>query len=199
MKKKVILFQGDSITDCDRLTHDGIGNGYVSIIASKLPDYEIINRGISGNKTNDLLARWQKETIDLQPDILSIMVGVNDLWHQHAFGSGNSVQKAIENYKQLLEWTKKELPNTLILMMDPYLIVTDDFQASWKEELDELAEEVKKLAFEYSDLFIPTNALFEQAALEYGKEKILYDGIHPNDFGHQLLSGWVLDKLSLFL
>ncbi len=199
MKKKVILFQGDSITDCNRLQNDGIGDGYVKKIQESLPNYEVVNRGISGNKTNDLLARWKEDTIALKPDILSIMVGVNDIWHTHAFSCGNDFEIFKKNYIELLEWTKRELPNTLILMMEPYLVVNDDFQASWADELDNFALEVRRLAFEYSDLFIPTNQLMNEAAVQYGKENILWDGIHPKDLGHELLAKWILEKIFLFI
>ena len=116
------LFQGDSITDGNRSrNHDWnhvMGHGFAYLIASRLwydfpkKGFHFFNRGISGNKVADLAARWQTDTIDIRPDLLSILVGINDV---DAFMGGDknfTAEKFAEEYRQLLQQTKQQLPNT---------------------------------------------------------------------------------------
>lgn len=119
-----ILFQGDSITDGGRSRNADwnhiMGHGYAYLIASRLwydypkEDLMAYNRGISGNKIKDLQERWQKDTIDLKPDVLSILIGVNDV--ARIIGNENSIEAWRENYRKLLDKTKKELPNTTLIL-----------------------------------------------------------------------------------
>jgi lysophospholipase L1-like esterase len=196
MFQPIILFQGDSITDCNRFVNNDLGDGYVNNISKMYPNAIIINKGISGNKTFDLLSRWNEDTIALKPEVLSILVGVNDIWHRYSNLSTDTFDDFKNNYRILLTETKKLLPNTKILLIEPYLLVSDAFQASWRHEVDLAIQVVRSLASEYADAFIPLDGLMAEAAFKYGKNVIMWDGIHPTPFGHELIASIVSQKIS---
>jgi lysophospholipase L1-like esterase len=197
-KGSVILFQGDSITDAgrDKKTLDAnhakaLGNGYPALAAGALlgsyPDLElkIFNRGISGNKVPDLEARWQADAIDLKPDVLSILIGVNDLWHTLAFGKTykGTVQDYETGYRKLLERTRKELPGVRIVVCEPFTTRTsDDFKAlaGYRAVARKLAEEMKLT-------FVPFQSVFDAAIKAAPAEFWLWDGVHPTPPGHALM------------
>ncbi|MDX9691201.1 MAG: GNAT family N-acetyltransferase, partial [Acholeplasmataceae bacterium] len=114
-----LLFQGDSITDCNRKREQpyDLGHGYVSVLANQIHHALLINKGISGNRTVDLLDRWSYDTIALKPDFLSILVGINEVWHHYKYGNVLTPAEYKKNYITLLERVKKELPQTKILMI----------------------------------------------------------------------------------
>ena len=147
-KGATILIQGDSITDAGRDKKNlepnnvkAMGRGYAQLIGyhllAKHPDLDlkVYNRGISGHKVPDLDARWDRDCIDLKPDILSIMIGVNDYWHTVAFGSKykGTVETYESGFKALMERTQKALPDTKIVICDPFVVRAADksTRADW--------------------------------------------------------------------
>ena len=195
----VILFQGDSITDAGRKKDQleannsaGLGKGYPALAAGELlVDHadlglKIYNRGISGNKIPDLAARWQKDCIDLKPDILSILIGVNDLWHTFAFGSKykGTVQTYEEGFRKLLEDTQKALPEVRIVICDPFTTRTSD---AFKP-LADYREAANKLAKEFNLTVVPFQSEFDKAVKTAPAEFWLWDGIHPSPSGHALMA-----------
>jgi lysophospholipase L1-like esterase len=198
-KGAVILFQGDSITDAGRKkdvkepNHGGaLGNGYAAMIAGEIllahgtMELQCHNRGISGNKIPDLAARWDEDVIALKPDVLSIMIGVNDLWHTFAFG--NKYKATIEDYetgyRALLERTRKELPGVRIIICEPFTTRTSaDFKP-----LARFREVSKKLADEMKFTFVPFQSLFDEAVKAAPAEFWLWDGIHPSIAGHTIMA-----------
>lgn len=199
MKQKTILFQGDSITDCNRFVHNDLGDGYVHYLAKMMPEELIMNKGISGNETSDLLNRWTKETIELHPDVLSILIGINDIWHAHADHTNRTVSDLLRDYRLLLERTKEALPETKILMIEPYLLVFDDFQKSWRHELDFAIQGIRDLAKEFADEYLPLDGLLAEARVHHPDSFLMWDGIHPTPEGHQLIASWIKPKLDLLL
>jgi lysophospholipase L1-like esterase len=197
-KGTVILFQGDSITDAGRdkkielpNSEKSLGMGYAMMAAGELfracpdLDLQIHNRGISGNKIPDLEARWQKDAIDLKPDILSILIGVNDLWHTFAFG--NKYKGTIEDYEKgyraLLERTQKEIPGVRIVICEPFTTrASDDFKP-----LAGYRAVAKKIAGDMSLTFVPFQSAFDEALKSAPAEFWLTDGIHPSPAGHALM------------
>ena len=128
MSKFTVLFQGASITDCGRATcggagfdNRGLGPGYPGMIAARLAcdrpdvDWQFINRGISGNRIVDLYARWKADCINLAPDVLSILIGVNDTWHEVHYNNGVEVPRYARFYRELLTWTRDALPAVILL------------------------------------------------------------------------------------
>src|SRR4051812_35779198 len=144
------LFQGDSITDGNRTRNNDwnhvMGHGYQYIIASKLwyefPKKELhfFNRGVSGNKVTDLTARWQADTLNLKPDVLSILIGINDT---SAFVYGNkdfTVAQYESGYWALLQETKQQLPNVQFVFCEPFILPVGKVKDKW----DDYSTEVKK-------------------------------------------------------
>ncbi len=186
-----ILFQGDSITDAgrDHRNYHDMGKGYPKyaseLIMEACPDtdFEFINFGISGNRTDQLFDRLYTDAIAFSPDVISILIGINDVWHRYSAGRIATTDQQIEtNYRAILERLKKET-NAKIVILAPYILdaVENEYL---KEDLASLLPIVRKLAKEYADVYIPLDALFEKALKE--QPAPLYysdDGVHPNANG----------------
>ena len=152
-----ILFQGDSITDANRNRaniHD-LGQGYAKyaapLIAKAMPDteFEFIDLGISGNRSDDILARTQTDIIDIDPDIVSILIGINDVWHRHSHGREMTDEQFEANYRAVLDRIRKET-HAKILILCPFLLPSSD-KESWRDEVERIANIVRRLAKEYAD------------------------------------------------
>jgi len=205
-----LLFQGDSITDmkwgrnqADRNHY--LGHSYVFLIAGRLgmdmpkAKLEFFNRGISGNKVSDLKARWQKDAINLKPDLLSILVGTNDVGMGFRHPSKVVTPDAFErDYRHILEASLKANPQLRIVLLDPFILQSGrlkDQQAysSRRKETDKMRVVVTKLAKDYQAAHLQTQELFDQAASEAGAENWIWDGIHPLPQGHELIARNWLD------
>ena len=190
IKYPVLLFQGDSITDSgrDRTKYYDLGHGYVSKLVSKLNHVIILNRGVSGNRTCDLLERWEEDTIKIAPDFLSILIGVNEVWHHYKYGKVLTPQEYKLNYIKLLEEVKTKLPKTKILLIEPFVYPIGEYEIKWQKDLDEERLIVKELADKYADYFIPMQDVMNEYKKKYKMEEILYDGVHPTELGHDIIS-----------
>ena len=188
-----ILFQGDSITDCgrDRSDYHNLGGGY-PLYASELikrenPDtvFEFINLGISGNQTADLVDRLQSDFIDIKPDLVSIMIGINDTWHraENRKWLGNDVFEA--NYRKVLSEIK-EKTNAKILMLEAFLLPVPD-KEYFRVDLDPKIQVERKLAREFADYFIPVDGLLAQACIGKSIYHWSDDGVHPNKNGAEFI------------
>ncbi|MBQ4602211.1 MAG: SGNH/GDSL hydrolase family protein [Clostridia bacterium] len=197
-----ILFQGDSITDCGRSRSDvkDIGPGYPSYVKQYLEEcypqleLELINKGIGGHQTKDLVARWQEDAIDIQPDVISILVGVNDTWH-HADKQDwipNDVFEA--NYRSLLEDIKNKT-NAKIIMLEQFVLDFPDMRR-FHNDIDEKIQIVRRLASEYADRYIPLDGLFAAACVAEPPSYWTEEGVHPTDEGHRLIADYYFDALS---
>jgi lysophospholipase L1-like esterase len=198
-KGAVILFQGDSITDEGRkkdvLTandNKALGKGYAAMVSGQIllahnsMDLKCYNRGISGNKIPDLAARWDQDVLALKPDILSIMIGVNDLWHTFAFGSKYkaTIGDYETGYRALIVRTAKELPGVRIVICEPFTTRTSpEFR-----DLAKFRAVSKKLADEFHLAFVPFQSMFDEAVKAAPVEFWLWDGIHPSAAGHAIMA-----------
>lgn len=188
-----ILFQGDSITDWGRDRNDihNLGNGYpkyaAKLLTERYPDidFEFINLGISGNQTKDLVARLDTDFIDIQPDIVSILIGVNDTWH-HAEQKDWIPNEVFEERYRTVLTAIKEKTNAKIMMMEPFLIPTED-KAFFREDLAPKIEIIRKLAREFADIYLPTDGLLASAFI--GDDPLSYaaDGVHPTAKGAEFI------------
>ena len=197
---RTIVFQGDSITDVGRdrdLTlpaNLGMGSGYPFLTMTQLrltepeKDWQVFNRGISGNRIVDLYARWKRETLNLKPDILSILIGVNDTWHESAFQNGVEVPRYAQFYRMLLEWTLQVLPDVKLVLLEPFVLPFGVVLPHWPAEIDERRVIVKDLAQKFNAIFIPTQTLLNEALKKAPQEYWLKDGVHPTSAGHALIS-----------
>ncbi len=199
---------GDSVTDCGRSQPIGeglfaaLGDGYVRNVASWLtlnaPEHRIrvVNMGTSGNTVRDLETRWQTDVLDLEPDWLSIMIGINDVWRQ--FDSPLRPQEAasLEVYEATLEKLAVEARPFLkgLVMMSPYYIesLTTDHM---RGRMDEYGEAVRRVAEKTGAIFVDTQAAFNQFLAHYHSAYIAWDRVHPNHVGHTLLAKAFLDAM----
>lgn len=196
-----VLFQGDSVTDCGRLTtggagfsNNGLGPGYPGMIAARLlcdrPDvsWNFINRGISGNRIVDLYARWKIDALNLKPDLLSILIGVNDTWHHHASNNGVEVERAERIYREILTWTKQVLPGIRLILMEPFTFDTGTLPKEGLRDVAKRGKFVKKLAKEFKAVYLPCQSILNDALARAPMTYWLVDGVHPTPAGHQLLT-----------
>ena len=205
-----IIFFGDSITDFGRNKErddadSSLGYGFVRIIADRLigekpGEIKILNRGYSGDRIIDLYARLKKDCINLAPDVVSILVGINDVWHEIAEKNGIDIERFEEIYRMLIEDLKKALPATAIILCEPFVLPggateSDNDNPDRYEKFCEIynyAAIVKKLANEYELLFLPLQEAFTEKAKKYSPSLFLSDGVHPNIAGVNLIAGeWV--------
>ena len=196
MKKIKIVFQGDSITDAgrDKRNYHHMGNGYPkyasTLIAENHPDveFEFINFGISGNRTSQLFDRLYTDGIAFEPDIISILIGINDIWHRYGGGKIATTDAQIElNYRSILERIRKET-NAKIIILSPYLLKRETSDADViREDLKTVLPIVRKLADEFADVYIPLDEHF--AVAEPLAEPYFYsnDGVHPNPNGAEFI------------
>lgn len=203
---KKFLFQGDSITDAGRSFDydDGRGSyGYPTFVAGKLGvkypgQIEFINRGISGNRVVDLYARIKRDFINVKPDVITILIGINDVWHE--FGddpNGVSDEKYFRVYCSLIEELKEALPDTTIIILEPFVLkasATQDKWAEFRSETEKRAKSAKKVADKYSLPFIPLMDKFDSLAMTAPADHWLLDGVHPAPAGHEIIAEAIVDK-----
>ena len=198
-----ILFFGDSITDMAR-SRDvdgqafGYGVGFVNSIASTLkyenPEkYDIINRGIGGHRIVDLYARIKVDVWNHNPDVISILIGINDIWHEIYGENGVDLKRFERVYRMLIEDTKKNFPDIKIILCEPFVLkgeATNSEEGQWEHflQVKEYAKVVKKLAEDYGAAFVPLQAKFDELSEKYGVETYLYDGVHPATAGAKLIA-----------
>lgn len=213
---KRIIFQGDSVTDADRSrSNEGnCGMGYATLVKGKLGfenpgKYEFINRGVGGNRISDLYARIKRDTVNLEPDCISFLIGVNEVLHQYIRKDGFSAKRFKDLYIMMLEDIYELLPNVKIFIMEPFILpgtgtVSDEENPGrwefYSENLPYYANASKEVAEHFDIPFVPLQGLISQAAEIAGAEFILSDGIHPSTEGHELIAReWMraFEKISL--
>lgn len=190
-----ILFQGDSVTDAFRTgeSPSEYGLGYPRKIKEYL-DYfhadqkvQLINRGISGNRVRDLKRRWQEDCIAIKPDILSILIGVNDTWRRYDSDDPTSALEFEKDYREILSQVKSAFPCKLVLL-EPFLIPVNDTILRWREDLDPKIHVVRRLAKDFDAVFIPLDGIFAAASAQGNYSDWSLDGVHPTDKGHALIA-----------
>lgn len=200
-ENETVLFQGDSLTDMGRnedpngLT-DSLGFGYVYSVVSTFnamyPNMNVkfINRGISGNRVKDLQARWQEDALDLNPDVLSVLIGVNDTWRRFDETKEiTSAQAYEDSYRDILTRSRAKNPNLKIILMDPFfLFAPDGDPTKWREDLNPRIEIVQKLAKEFGALHIKLDEIFADACKTADAKFWAPDGVHPGPNGRALLA-----------
>ena len=207
---KTILFQGDSVTDggWDREAQPGegvFGYTYPTFVKSELSykypnEYRYINRGVSGNRTVDLYARIKPDIIALAPDYLSILIGINDVWHDFE-DNGLDARHSEIMYDMLLSEIKESLPDTKIMLLEPFVLQgsatkTDaEHPGRWlrfKRETALRAEITKKLAEKYGCLFVPLQEKFDELASKSPEGFVCRDGVHPTGVGAEIIKNeWI--------
>ena len=198
-----ILFQGDSITDAGRNRSDlySTGGGYPTLVKATLGyenplAYEFINKGISGNRIVDIYARIKTDIINLKPDVMSILVGVNDVWHEYGSSpNGVDADKYYKIYSMLIEEVKAALPNIKIMILEPFVLrakATDENWEGFSTEVPKRAAMAKKIAENYGLPFVPLQKGFDELCKKAPADYWLADGVHPTKMGHEYIKNcWI--------
>jgi lysophospholipase L1-like esterase len=200
--QSTVLFQGDSITDTGRNRHlsepnqqPAMGHGYAyltmaRLLASRPRDgLRVFNRGISGNRVPDLHERWQSDCVSLAPDVLSILIGVNDFWHQLDGRYKASVEEYEARYRELLERTLAALPRVRLVICEPFVLRCGVVDERWFPEIDRRREAARSVASAFGAPFVPFQSVFDRAvAAGTAPAYWAADGVHPTPQGHQLMS-----------
>ncbi len=191
----LVLFQGDSITDCGRNYEEpsSLGQGYALMAAARLsmeqPQKRLrfVNRGISGNRVVDLRGRWEEDCIRLDPTWVSILVGINETGRKYRRGEPTSVEAFYEGYRELLFQTREHTGARLILM-EPFLLPVTEDKKEWREDLDPKIAAVRELSREFETLYVPLDGIFAAASSTIEMTYWAEDGVHPTPAGHALIA-----------
>lgn len=214
-----ILFIGDSITDCQRDYPVGmglgLGEGYVALVntllASLHPEnnIKVLNTGIGGNRVVELEARWQSDVLDLSPDWLSVMIGINDVWGHFAPKPTSNknflrnfqkkygrVPVTIEQFESIYRALLRQTPTNLkgLILMSPYFIESDPSDPM-RQFMDAYSTVVKKLADEFDALFVDTQAAFDRYLAHRPSHSLSSDRVHPNQTGHMIIANAFMEAI----
>lgn len=199
------VFQGDSITDADR-DRDNIasfGVGYPNLVASELMfkypgEYDFINEGVSGDRIVDLYARIKQDLINHKPDYLSILIGVNDVWHELNEQNGVAAPKFEKVYSMLIEEVKEALPNIKIFILEPFVLKGSGTERYFDEFLADVklhSQAAKNVAERYGLIFIPLQEKFDEASKLMPPTYWAADGVHPTAAGHALIKEELIKRV----
>ncbi|SRR6056297_1553569 len=209
---EVILFQGDSITDAGRSrkagsANKGLGKGYPQHIASTLLeqhsqlDLKIYNRGISGNKVPDLDRRWKADCIDLKPNILSILIGVNDIWHKLNGKYDGTAETYRDGFSALLQRTRQALPEVTLVVCEPFVLMSGTVKANESKWFPDFATRrgyAKTVAEQAGAIWVPFQTMFDEAvATGTDPSTLAGDGVHPTQSGHALMAKTWLETVGI--
>ena len=196
-----ILFQGDSITDAGRIKTESafnspkaLGSGYAYLTAAELllehPDknLKIYNKGISGNKVYQLGERWEADALSLKPNVISILIGVNDYWHLVKSGYKGTLDIYRNDYRALLKQTKEKLPNVKLIVLEPFAILGTAVDKNWFPAFAEYQNAARELANEFDAPFVPFQKVFDKALKVAPGSHWAPDGVHPSIAGAKLMS-----------
>jgi lysophospholipase L1-like esterase len=199
-----ILFTGDSITDCGRNREDAknLGFGYAAFIAARLqaylasPELQIFNRGISGNRASDLLGRIEPDLLALKPTVISILIGINDVWRRYDSNNPTTAEAYEKSYRAILEQIKEKLQAQVVLL-EPFLLHVPEDRYAWREDLNPKIDVMRKLAVEFGAELIPLDGLFAKMATQAPAAYWAHDGVHPSAAGHALIAEAWLENADL--
>lgn len=201
---KRILFQGDSITDVHRSRDDDrfMGCGYPTLVSGSIGvdfpgKYEFLNRGISGHRIVDTYAAIKKNIINLKPDILSILIGINGVWHEISEQNGVSAVKYEMIYDLMLGEIKEALPDVKLVILEPFVLYgsvtcpSAEHPERWEvyeRETPLRAQAARRIAEKYGAIFVPLQEKFDEASKKAPADYWLMDGVHPTAMGHEIIA-----------
>jgi len=185
-----VLLTGDSITDWgrDRSDPTSLGHGYAGIVAAlagaRRPDLDLtfLNRGVGGDTSGMLRARWDRDAVALAPTVVSILVGINDTWRRYDSGDPTSTDEYEDNLRAIVSTVDR------LVLVEPFLVPVRAEQHAWREDLDPRLAVVRRVAAEHRAVLVPADGLFAAAAVRTTPEAWAFDGVHPTPAGHGLLA-----------
>lgn len=199
-----VLFIGDSITDCGRSREkpEILGNGYPNMIAAMLNldmaelNLSFQNFGTSGHRAVNLKNRWQTDCIDQKPDIVSILIGINDVWRRYDSDDPTTAEEFAAHYRAMLEDIRDNL-EAQVIMVEPFLLPIPEDRIAWREDLDPKLKVIRELAYEFADAYVPMDGIFASASCRREHAFWAADGVHPSQAGHMLIAqSWLEYALS---
>lgn len=202
---QTVLFQGDSITDSGRDYSDenSLGEGYVKMFAQRYIEnfadsgIKFINKGVSGDRVHNLIERYPEDILDVQPDFISILVGINDVWRRYDSNDPSTPEAFEDHYEYLLKMLKHHMPETKILVIEPFLLHVKPELYKWREDLDPKIIITRKLAAAYADFYLPLDGVFASLSVKKFKpEDLAHDGVHPTKTGHEVIAGQIFNLLA---
>jgi acyl-CoA thioesterase-1 len=187
-----LVFAGDSVTDCSRSEDpDGLGFGYVRELSatSLLQQTRTVNAGVGGDRLEDLETRWKKDVLARRPDVVSVMIGINDTWRHVDSGLPSPIDTFTECYRGLLSSLP---PSTGIVLLEPFVIPVDGQQETvWRHDLEPRIQAVHRLADEFGAVIVPTDRILNRLASTVGPSALAKDGVHPTARGHrEIAAAW---------
>lgn len=202
----IVLFQGDSITDCHRSREDigNLGNGYPALVKAiyntLVPSNTttFVNKGISGDRVRDLIERYHEDFFEIQPTFISIMIGINDVWRAFDRNEPCPLERFQQEYVKLLEMIRKDFPAVKIMLIEPFVLHSLPDRKDWHPDLDPKRAFVKSLAKEYANYFLPLHSILtEKAKTEFSDAVLAEDGVHPSSVGHAVIAAEYLKLLDV--
>lgn len=191
-----LLFQGDSITDADRLFYSqyhGYGYGYVGMIANELvpQGYQVTNKGCNGHRAEDLIRRWDRDCIRLHPDVVTILIGANEIWTGMEGGEKTTPKQFEKNLEFLVKETIEQI-GAHVILMEPFVFPYPAERLLWRRQMDEEIQVVRHLARKYKTGLVCLDALFAKASIRYSFDELTPDGVHLTKRGHRMLkNAWI--------
>ncbi|MFG3422905.1 SGNH/GDSL hydrolase family protein [Micromonospora sp. NPDC049460] len=188
-----VLFIGDSITDAgrNRERSDDLGGGYAMMASAwftaRHPQHAVtfLNRGVSGDRVRDLRARWDDDCLRLAPQVVSVLIGINDTWRRYSADDPTTVEEFERDYRHILDLTRRRL-DAAVILIEPFLIPLDDGQRAWREDLGPKADVVRKLAVDFDATLVTVDHLFGAGTAD--EQVWTADGVHLTQPGHALLA-----------
>ncbi|NUU18701.1 SGNH/GDSL hydrolase family protein [Cellulomonas humilata] len=185
-----VLLTGDSVTDWGRDRSDpaSLGHGYAGIVAAlagaRRPDLALtfLNRGVGGDTSAMLRARWDDDAVALAPTVVSILIGINDTWRRYDEGDPTSTDEYEENLRAVAGTVDR------LVLIEPFVVPVTAAQHAWREDLDPRIAVVRRVATERRAVLVPADGLFAAAAARTGAATWASDGVHPTSAGHGLLA-----------
>jgi lysophospholipase L1-like esterase len=183
-----VIFAGDSVTDCGRREDpDGLGSGYVRDLASTdlLSGCRVLNAGIGGDRLEDLERRWEADVLAARPDVVSVMIGINDTWRRFDSGLPSDPGVFTDRYRALLG---SLAPDVRIVLLEPFVVPVTEEQVEWREDLDPRIDAVHLLAREFGAVIVPVDGALNGLARRTGASALAADGVHPTAQGHRAIA-----------
>ena len=198
-----ILFLGDSITDAGRNRADpaSMGSGYPLLVSARLGadrpgTFLFRNTGVSGDRSVDIYARVKKDCWNWQPGVVSLLAGINDVWHELGERNGVDAERFYRICRMLVSDTREHLPEVRLLLMEPFVLPGTSTSGDWEvfsREVPLRARAVQEIAREFHALYLPLQGIFDEACRRCPPDCWLMDGGHPTPAGHQLIADAWLD------
>ncbi len=191
-----ILFQGDSITDTDRdrtKLHDL--TGYTKYVAEILGDgNEYINKGVAMDKSRDVLNRFDADIKPFKPDIMTLLVGTNDVWHAFNREEYTSPEQYAKTVEEILLKTREISPNVKFILLEPYLLPAPE-KTYWRSNMINIIDACRRVAVKYADEYVALDGLFAEQWVKTPWQELAADGVHPTDKGHQMIAKYLAEAI----